>query len=187
MYNFLCEAILLPFCVPSCVPAFTVALPGVLFNLLVKDKLLCWEKVPVNAKERQLIMRPLRSSREKRGYSRWELYTLATSHELPSPQDVDPIDAHLARTFVISTAQRLTEQETIPQSIKWGVISSAIPSSTMASYQWDRHPSMTSTQSSWSTMARTSNASSALMTLNAVPATTKMYNSYSTGARDLWL
>ena len=37
--------------------------------------------------------------------------------ELPSPQDVDPYDAHLARTFVPSTAQKLTEQETIQQSI----------------------------------------------------------------------
>ena len=37
--------------------------------------------------------------------------------ELPSPQDVDPYDAHLARTFVPSTVQRLTEQETIRQSI----------------------------------------------------------------------
>ena len=37
--------------------------------------------------------------------------------ELPSPQDVDPYNAHLARTFVPSTAQRLTEQETIRQSI----------------------------------------------------------------------
>ena len=33
--------------------------------------------------------------------------------ELPSPQDVDPYDAHLARTFLPTTAQRLTEQETI--------------------------------------------------------------------------
>ena len=37
--------------------------------------------------------------------------------KLPSPQDVDPYNAHLARTFVPSTAQRLTEQETIRQSI----------------------------------------------------------------------
>ena len=37
--------------------------------------------------------------------------------ELPSPQDVDPYNAHLARTFVPSTARRLTEQETIRQSI----------------------------------------------------------------------
>ena len=37
--------------------------------------------------------------------------------ELSPPQDVDPYDAHLARTFVPSTAQRLTEQETIRQSI----------------------------------------------------------------------
>ena len=34
-------------------------------------------------------------------------------HELPSPQDMVPFDAHLERTFVPSTAQRLTEQETI--------------------------------------------------------------------------
>ena len=33
-------------------------MPDVLLKLLVKDKLLCREKVPVNAKERQL--RPLR-------------------------------------------------------------------------------------------------------------------------------
>ena len=37
--------------------------------------------------------------------------------ELPSLQDVDPYNAHLARTFVPSSAQRLTEQETIRQSI----------------------------------------------------------------------
>ena len=37
--------------------------------------------------------------------------------ELPYPQDVDPYNAHLARTFVASSAQRLTEQETIQQSI----------------------------------------------------------------------
>ena len=37
--------------------------------------------------------------------------------ELPSPQDVDPNDAHLTRTFVLSTPQRLTEQETVRQSI----------------------------------------------------------------------
>ena len=37
--------------------------------------------------------------------------------ELPSSQDVDPYNAHLARTFVPSSAQRLTEQETIQQSI----------------------------------------------------------------------
>ena len=37
--------------------------------------------------------------------------------ELASPQDVDPYDAHLQRTFVPSTAQRLTEQETIRQSV----------------------------------------------------------------------
>ena len=37
--------------------------------------------------------------------------------ELPSLQDVDPYNAHLARTFVPSSAQRLTEQETIQQSI----------------------------------------------------------------------
>ena len=37
--------------------------------------------------------------------------------ELSPTQDVDPYDAHLARTFVPSTAQRLTEQETIRQSV----------------------------------------------------------------------
>ena len=37
--------------------------------------------------------------------------------ELSPPQDVDPYDAHLARTFLPSTAQKLTEQETIQQSI----------------------------------------------------------------------
>ena len=37
--------------------------------------------------------------------------------ELSPPQDVDPYDAHLARTFVPSTAKRLTEQGTIQQSI----------------------------------------------------------------------
>ena len=37
--------------------------------------------------------------------------------ELPSPQDVDPYNAYPARTFVPSSAQRLTEQETIRQSI----------------------------------------------------------------------
>ena len=37
--------------------------------------------------------------------------------ELSPPQDVDPYDAHLARTFVPSTARRLTEQETIRQSL----------------------------------------------------------------------
>ena len=41
----------------------------------------------------------------------------ADEEESPSPQDVDPYDAHLARTFVPSTAQRLTEQDTIRQSI----------------------------------------------------------------------
>ena len=41
----------------------------------------------------------------------------ADEEESPSLQDVDPYDAHLARTFVPSTAQRLTEQETIRQSI----------------------------------------------------------------------
>ena len=35
-----------------------------------------------------------------------------------SPQGVDLYDAHLTRTFVPTTAQRLTEQETIRQSIK---------------------------------------------------------------------
>ena len=42
---------------------------------------------------------------------------LAAAQELPSPQDIDPCDAHLARAFVPSTAHRLTEQETIQQSI----------------------------------------------------------------------
>ena len=37
--------------------------------------------------------------------------------ELPSPQDIDSYDTHLARTFIPSTPQRLTEQETIRQSI----------------------------------------------------------------------
>ena len=48
------------------------------------------------------------------------LTTLESSdddQELSPPQDVDPYDAHLARTFVPSTAQRLTEQETVRQSI----------------------------------------------------------------------
>ena len=45
------------------------------------------------------------------------LESSADEEELPSPQDVDPYDAHLARTFVPNTAQRLTEQETIRQSI----------------------------------------------------------------------
>ena len=35
---------------------------------------------------------------------------LAASQELPSLQEVDPIDAHLARTIVTSTAQRLTDR-----------------------------------------------------------------------------
>ena len=42
---------------------------------------------------------------------------LAAAQELPSPQDIDPCDAYLARAFVPSTAHRLTEQETIQQSI----------------------------------------------------------------------
>ena len=37
--------------------------------------------------------------------------------ELSPPQDVDTYDAHFARTFVPSTAQRPTEKETIRQSI----------------------------------------------------------------------
>ena len=37
--------------------------------------------------------------------------------ELSPPQDVDPYDALLARTFIPSTTQRLTEQETIRLSI----------------------------------------------------------------------
>ena len=45
------------------------------------------------------------------------LESSADEEESPSPQDVDPYDAHLGRTFVPRTAQRLTEQETIRQSI----------------------------------------------------------------------
>ena len=37
--------------------------------------------------------------------------------EFSSPQDVDPYDAHLTRAFGPSTAQKLTEWETIRQSI----------------------------------------------------------------------
>ena len=92
-----------------------------LLKLLVKDKLLHSRKVPVNVPwgERNKITadehQPARKvgwwtpEREKRGYSRW----LVAGQELPSSQDVDPYDAHLARTFVPSTAQRLTEQVTI--------------------------------------------------------------------------
>ena len=62
--------------------------PGVLLKLLVKDKLLHSGKVPVNAaaetpEERKTRLQQVRDR-------------LAASHELPSPQDVDPIDAHLA-------------------------------------------------------------------------------------------
>ena len=37
--------------------------------------------------------------------------------ELSPPQDVDSYDVHLARASVLSTAQKLTEWETIQQSI----------------------------------------------------------------------
>ena len=46
-----------------------------------------------------------------------ELSPPQNDQELSPPQDVNPYDAHLARTFVPSTAQKLTEQETIRQSI----------------------------------------------------------------------
>ena len=81
-------------------------------------------KVPMNIKERQL--RPLRREpniavdehqpawkvRQVK-LLRWEMRLqqmkdrLAADQELLSPQDVDPYDAHLARTFVPNTAQRL--------------------------------------------------------------------------------
>ena len=60
-------------------------MPGVLLKLLVKDKLLRSGKVPVNAaadtpEERKTRLQQVRDR-------------LAASHELPSPQDVDPIVA----------------------------------------------------------------------------------------------
>ena len=85
-------------------------MPGVLLKLLVKDKLLC------STREHERTAAETPEERETRLQQMRD--RLAASHELPSPQDVGPIDAHLARTFVPSTAQRLTEQETIPQSIK---------------------------------------------------------------------
>ena len=63
---------------------------------------------------------------------------LSDDQEFPSPQDVDPYDAHLQRTFVPSTAQRLTEQETIQQCIIEGQYHQSPPNSTMAS-KWDTH------------------------------------------------
>ena len=87
-------------------------MPGVLLKLLVKDKLLCRE----STREREGTAAETPEEREARLQQMRD--RLAASQELPSPQDVDPIDAHLARTFVPSSAQRLTEQETIPQSIK---------------------------------------------------------------------
>ena len=38
--------------------------------------------------------------------------------EVPAPQDIDPYDADLSRTFVPVTAPRLTEQEAIRQSVQ---------------------------------------------------------------------
>ncbi len=42
----------------------------------------------------------------------------ADDQELPSAEDLNPYDAHLSRTFVPNTVQRLTEQETIRQSVQ---------------------------------------------------------------------
>ena len=61
-------------------------MPGVLLKLLVKDKLLHSGKVPMNVaaeapEERKTRLQQVRDR-------------LAASHELPSPQDVDPIDAY---------------------------------------------------------------------------------------------
>ena len=62
---------------------------------------------------------------------------LAAGQELPSPQDVDPYDAHLARTFVPNTAQRLTEQETIRQSINERRSHQPPPTVPWPPNQWD--------------------------------------------------
>ena len=63
---------------------------------------------------------PLDSRREASVFSKVFDILLESSdddQELPSLQDVDPYNSHLARTFVPITAQRLTEQETNRQSI----------------------------------------------------------------------
>ena len=56
---------------------------------------------------------------QKMGLDWSALHELESSddQELPSPQDMVPYDAHLQRTFVPNTAQRLTEQETIYESL----------------------------------------------------------------------
>ena len=73
--------------------------------------------------------------------------TLETSddnQELPSLQDVNPNDAHLARRFVPITAQRLTDQVTIQQSINER--RSHQPPPTVHGLLAVEHPSMSSTQ-----------------------------------------
>ena len=42
----------------------------------------------------------------------------SADQELSSGQDEDPYDAHLARTFVPLSNNRLTEEETIRQSVQ---------------------------------------------------------------------
>ena len=60
----------------------------------------------------------LPEDRDLTGLCSITLESSADDQELPSPrQDIDHYDAHLARTIIPSTAQRLIEQETIWQSI----------------------------------------------------------------------
>ena len=70
---------------------------------------------------------PLPEDGDLTGLCCMTLESSADEEESPSPQDVDPYNAHLARTFVPSTAQRLTEQETIRQSINDHPPSQTVP------------------------------------------------------------
>ena len=46
------------------------------------------------------------------------LDSVADDSEAPSVEDVDPYDAHLSGSFVPNTTQRLTEEETVRQSVQ---------------------------------------------------------------------
>ena len=84
----------------------------------------------------------LPGDRDLTGLCSITLESSADDQELPSPQDIDPYDAHLARTFIPSTAQRLIEQETIRQSINEQQPHQSSPHGPLAV----GHPSMSLTQ-----------------------------------------